>query len=489
MKKKLLTPVLGLVLCVASSAKEMTPAHHGYEQGKRAGIREGRDRVGHRADRDGEADGYAAGLLQGQQQLVDSAYSQGLAQGIAEGTARGRQEGHEAGLESGQKDGQTEGESKAREAADKAAATAVAVRAKNDGEARAHSADPRADGVRLGSQAGAERAKKEANERDFARARADYRGKQFESAPKSRSDVRQAPLTFHGVSLLAQADPETLFGHPSSPGPDWRYLNYGSDNEEYQRAYRRGYSEGVREGFNDGYEREYRYGYDRAFGLGIANAHVGNLQTTADQAYEEGFAKSHAESFEQANRVAHQQAYTPAFEASYSSTYATAYPQFEAVHYKTQEDTAFRAIYDPPYQEAFKAQELTTFNERYPKEAKLAYDAGWKSEAGDFVRRPVRLLEAWVAPTEVEGLGLLCVRVRNFSDQTVAGNRLRVSFGPSTSRFYHPIPAGSEMVVTGLLRMRGQVPSGSEIFGAIVSDGKTYPLDTVVLGPPPSAGP
>ena len=474
------------LMTLSLGAKEMSPAHHGFEQGKQAGIREGRDRVGNRAHVDGEHDGYAAGILQGQQQLLDSAYSQGLAQGQTDGTLRGRQEGRDQGLEQGRKDGQEQGEAKARTAADQAAASAVKVRAQSDGQARAASSNPKADGIRLGDQAGAQRAKKEAEAKDFVRARQDYRAKQFATPAKDRSDVRQAPLTFETGSWLAERDVHAVFGRPSCPGPDWRYLRYGSDNEEYQQAYRRGYSEGVRQGFNDGYDREYRYGYDRAFGLGISQAHVTNLQATADGAYEEGFAQSHQQAFEQANRAAHQEVFTPTFEAAYSSTYAAVYPEFEAQHYKSEEESAFRALYDPPYREAFDAQELLTFDERYPKEAKQAYDAGWKSEAQDFARRPVRILEAWVTPTEVEGLGLLCVRIRNFSDKTVAGNRLRVSFGSSTSRFYHPVPANSEMTVTGLLRMRGAVPAGSEVFGAIESDGKTYPLDQVELSSSPT---
>lgn len=485
--KKLGPFVVALGLFSSVWAKDMTPAHHGFEQGKQAGIREGRDRVGDRAHRDGEFEGYSAGVAQGQQQLLDTAFSQGLAQGRTEGAIQGRQEGREQGLEQGRKDGQEQGEAKARTAADQAAATAVKARAQADGQARANSSNPKADGIRLGEQAGAQRAKKEAEDKDFARARKDFRAKQFAIPAKGRSDVRQAPLTFETGSWLADIDLTATFGRPSCPGPDWRYLRFGSDNEEYQRSYRQGYSEGVRQGFNEGYDREYRYGYDRAFSLGISQAHVGNLQATGEQAYQEGFAQAHQEAFAQANKSAHQESFTPSFEAAYASTYSTVYPQFEAQHYKTEEETVFRASYDPPYRQAFDTQEVVTFNERYPKEAKLAYDAGWKSEAQDFARRPVRILDAWVTPTEVEGLGLLCVRIRNFSDQTVAGKRLRVSFGSSTSRFYHPVPANSEMTVTGLLRMKGDVPVGSEIFGAIESDGKTYPLDQVQLGTPPTA--
>ena len=103
--KNLLSVLLGLSLLGTAWAKEMTPAHHGYEQGKQAGIREGRDRVGDRAYRDGDIEGYAAGLAQGQQELLDSAYTQGLSQGANDGATRGRQEGRDSGLEQGRQDG------------------------------------------------------------------------------------------------------------------------------------------------------------------------------------------------------------------------------------------------------------------------------------------------------------------------------------------------------------------------------------------------
>lgn len=477
--------ILGL-FASALNAKEMSPYHHGYEQGKQAGRCEGRERVGDAGCYEGEQEGYAAGILFGQQQLIDAAWSQGLALGQTDGTARGREEGRQQGLEEGEREGLEQGESKARAAADQAALTAVTPRAQADGQSRAAVANPQADGERDGRSAGLERARREANEKDFSRARQDYRNKRFATAPRERSSVRQAPMAGWPPNAWPVAGPGVgIFGSRGCPGPDYRYLRYGSDNEEYQRGYRQGYREGVRDGFDDAYQRQYRYAYDRAYSLGTAQAQVVNLQETVDKAYQEGFDKAHQAAFTQARQIAHQQAFTPAFESAYSATYASLYPQLEAQHYRTIEEATFQSVYGPPYKAAFDSSEIASFDESYPKQAKLAYDEGWKAEALDFRQRPVRLLEAWRTATDVEGVQLLTVKLRNFSDHPVPGNRVRVSLGDQTSRLYHPLPPQSEVTVTGLLRLRGEIPDGVELFAVIDNDGQRLPLGTVLVSAQP----
>lgn len=465
-------------------AKELSPYHHGYEQGKQAGRCEGRERVGDAGCYEGENEGYTAGILFGQQQLIDAAYSQGLALGQSDGTARGREEGQQQGLEDGQREGGEQGQSKAQTAADQAALTAVTPRAEADGMSRAATAHPQTDGEREGRAAGLERARRVANEKDFSRARQDYREKRFASLPKSRSNVRQAPMARLSPGAWPSPGP-ALFGGRGCPGPDYRYLRYGSDNEEYQRGYRQGYCEGVRDGFDDAYDRQYRYAYDRAYALGMAQAQVANLQETADQAYQKGFEQAHQVAFSQAHQRAHQQAFTPAFESAYSTTYASLYPQFEAQHYQTIEEATFQSVYGPPYKAAFDSSEVASFDENYPSQAKLAYDEGWKAEALDFRERPVRVLEAWRTATDVEGIQLLTVRLRNFSDQAVPGNRVRVSLGDQTSRLFHPLPPQSEVTVTGLLRLRGEIPDGVELFAVMDNGGQRLPLGTVMVSAHP----
>lgn len=480
------TCLLLLLMTPPVLAKEMSPHRHGYEQGKAAGRREGRERVGDRSYYQGERDGYAAGSLEGQRQLIDEARAQGLSLGQTEGSSQGRQEGQENGLEQGRAEGGEQGEVKARESADAAARNAVTSRAEKDGRTRALLATPEADGKRSGTEAGFERAQKVANEKDFSRARDDYRNRQFSTPAKSKTEVRQAPLAIEPGNWLLPHPSEVVFGRVSCPAPDWRYLRYGSDNEEYQRGYRQGYTEGMRDGFEERYEREYRHGYDHAYALGISQARVGNLQSTVDEAYQQGFAQAHESAFRQAYKQAHQEAFQPAFEAAYAYTYAKLYPEFEKEHYATIEETTFQSLYNPPYQAAFQKFEEESFTENYPKQAKLAYDQGWIAEAKDFSERPVRLLEAWRTPTDVEGVQLLTVKLRNFSSQTVAGSRVRVSFGPQTSRLYHPLPPESEVTVTGLLRLRGDQPEQAELFAVIDNDGKRLPLGTLNVTTAPS---
>jgi flagellar biosynthesis/type III secretory pathway protein FliH len=469
-----------LLLALPLFARELTPYRHGYEQGRQAGCREGRERLGDAGCYQGDQEGFAAGILFGQQRLIDGAWAQGLAAGQAEGSERGRREGFDSGQESGRQEGLAQGESQARLAADGAARDSVGPRALADGQARAALADPVADGLRDGRQAGLQKARREAGEKDYERARSDYRGKRFSAPPRTRTSVRQAPLAASPYAWPGSAaNRQTAFGGHAHPAPDWRYLRYGSDNEEYQRGYREGYCQGVRDGYESGYDRQYRLAFDRAYALGAAQATVANLQETFDQAYQTGFAEIHAESFAKAREAAHREAFTSAYESAYASTYAALYPQYEMAHYRSIEESAFQSLYGPPYQEAFARSEATSFSEAYPAEARRAYDLGWRDEATDFVARPVRVLGAWKTPSDVPGLQLLTVRLRNFSAQTVAGSRIRVSLGAQASRLYHPLPADSEVTVTGLLRLREEVPEQAELFAVIESDGQRLPLGTI----------
>ncbi len=479
--------LLCLVTFVAlpSTAKELTPYRHGYEQGRDAGGREGRERAVCDAEPNGEADGYAIGLTDGRQILLDETWARGLAQGQADGLSEGRSLGRQEGLELGQRDGQLDGEREGFSSADKAAQLAVGPRAQSDGAQRASSASPETEGQRSGETAGLERAKREANVQDYSKARKDYHDKQFAEPVEETVDVRQAPLALAPSSWqLANLAPQasaTLFGRHSHscPSPDWRYLRYGSDNEEFQRGFREGYAEGFRDRYTSQYDWKYQLAYDSAYRIGISRATVGNLQATADEAYQEGFHQGRQTGHDGAQTLAHKEAYGKTFESVFAKSYADSYPRLEAQHYKVLEEKAFQAIYGPPYQAAFAVAERRSFEQNYPAQAKLAYAQGWKAEAKDFKQRPVRLIAAWVIPTDVPGVRLLSLKMRNFSDSPVAGDRVRVSLGAQTSRLYHAVPAQTEMVVTGLLRIHQELPEKPELFAVIESDGQKLPLGTV----------
>lgn len=281
----------------------------------------------------------------------------------------------------------------------------------------------------------------------------------------------------HPWPFLGRLD--VAFGRPYCPSPDWRYLRYGSDNEEYQRGYRQGYAEGMRDGFEERYQREYRHGFDHSYALGLLQAQTVDVQSTADDAYRQGFDQGHQAAHQQAYDRAHREAFEPAYEAAYAYTYAKLYPELEKEHYRTIEEAVFQSEYGPPYQAAYERFEVQSYQENYPKQAKLAYDEGWKAEAKDFLERPVRLLQAWRTATDVEGVELLTVRLRNFSQQQVPGSNVRVSFGAQTSRLYHPLPPESEVTVTGLLRLRGVQPDQAELFAVFDNGEQRLPLGTV----------
>lgn len=484
MRHYLLQAVLILCLITAvtlpSTAKELTPYRHGYEQGRDAGGREGRERAVCDAEPNGEADGYAIGLTDGRQLLIDETWAQGLAQGQSDGFSEGQGVGREEGLKQGQRDGQKDGEREGFASADKAAQAAVGPRAHNDGAQRAAQANPDAEGRQNGERAGLERAKREANVQDYARARKDYHDKQFAEPIKKAVDVRQAPLTLTPSPWrLSTLSSNSEFGRHSCPNPDWRYLRYGSDNEEFQRGFREGYAEGFRAKYNSQYDWKYQLAFDAAYRIGISRANVGNLQATANEAYQEGFGQGRKQGYEEAQTRAHKQAYTKTFESVFAKSYAENFPKLEAQHYKLLEETAFQAIYGPPYQAAFAAAERQSFDRNYPLEAKVAYAQGWKAEAKDFQQRPVRLIAAWVTPTDVPGVKLVSLKMRNFSQSPVAGERVRVSLGAQTSRLYHALPPQTEMIVTGLLRLHQELPEKSELFAVLDSEGQKLPLGTV----------
>lgn len=477
--------ILQLALCcnTGALAKELTPQRHGYEQGKEAGRREGRERAGDSGGHDGDYNGYADGVKYGQQLLIDRAYQDGYSRGQIEGAEVGRQQGQVSGDERGRAKGEEEGKIQAKSDADKAALKVVAEPAAAAGHQRASLAKPTDDGRRDGQDAGGKRARAEALAKDYPKARKDYSNRQFATPPKVQESVRQAPMA-QDITIpwsLVGLGREMSFGRPSSPSPDYRYLRYGSDSEDYRRGYRDGYAKGVGEGFRDEYDHQYRYSYDRAYERGTSQARVSNLQDTVNKAYEKGFAESHKLAFQQGEQEAYTRTYSLAHSAAYSAAYQEVFPIYQAEHFKAVEQASFKAIYDPPYQTAFQVAEQNAFEQRYPLEAKATYDRGWKDEAQDFVERPVRLLKAWLSPTDVEGVKLVTIIVRNFSSEPIDGNKLRVSLGLEASRFYRSLPPQSQVTVTGILRVRGEDPGKTELTLVYDNGQKTLLLGKVTL--------
>lgn len=474
---------LVLAFCILATlvleAKPLTPYNQGYDQGRQAGRREGRERGGVDGRYDGEADGYQQGLIQGQQNLQSEAWQSGLSQGQTEGATAGRTKGQKAGLKLGTEEGQVEGQRRGRKSADQAALKAVSERARTEGRERAALADPKKDGVIQGKQAGIVRAQARADEIDFPRGREAYRQEQFQRPIQQESEVRQAQLS--GALPLWYRRSAVHFGRRARPGCDYRYCRYPSDNEEFQRAYRKGYYAGYCSAYDSQYNWRYRTAFDSNFRWGLNQARGVNLEEHGKQAYQEGYQASFEKSFQTAQESARKQAYTSAFEAAFQAAYETHYPEFERTHYVQLEEQAFQELYGPVFQSVFDKHEQTSFQKHYPEEARVAYQTGRRVEKADFEKRPVRMLSAWLTPTDIVGLQLVSLKLRNFSDGTVAGHRIKVEFGDENSRLYHPLPANSVTIVTGIFRVRGESQIPSEVSAALTQDGLTVSLGRIAI--------
>lgn len=468
-----------LTLAVAE-AKPLTPYNQGYDQGRQAGRREGRERGGIDGRCDGEADGYQQGLIQGQQQLQNEAWAQGQTRGQQEGQSAGAARGEEAGLKLGEEEGTLEGQRRARLAADQAALEAVKLRALTDGRDRAASVDPVAEGRQKGRAAGQERARQQAAETDFQRGREEYRQERFQSPVAQEQKVRQAQLS-SALPLWYRAGEQPL-GRRARPPCQYRFCHYPSDNEEFQRAYRKGYYAGYCSAYDSQYDWEYRSAFNLNLRWGANQARGGDLSQHTEQAYREAYESSFQQSFQEAQESARKEAFTVAFEISFQQEYAKLYPGLEKEHYARLEEEAFQAEYGPQYQPVFDKVEAETFAKSYPEEAIKAYAEGRKAEKREFESRPVRLLGAWLTPTDVEGLQLLSLKVRNFSAQTVAGHRVKVNLGEKNSRLYHALPANSVVTITGLFRIHQGESVPEQLSAALTTEAGLIPLGQLGVG-------
>ena len=176
-------------------------------------------------------------------------------------------------------------------------------------------------------------------------------------------------------------------------------------------------------------------------------------------------------------------AYSKAFELSFAEAYAQNYPQFRKSHYKEVENQAFESLYRERYLKVFEPTSEKTYLETLPGEKKRQYLEGVRAEKADFENRPVRLLDAWMTPTDVGNLSLLSVRLRNYSEEPIPGYRVHLFLGEETSRLYHSIPARSEVVVTGVFKFTERKPPNSELSATFRRDDQDLPIGKLPIKP------
>jgi hypothetical protein len=305
----------------------------------------------------------------------------------------------------------------------------------------------------------------------------------------AKINQRQSQLSWEPFRLLGSFDMTAEFGRRSPPPCDYRYCQYPSDNEEFQRGFRLGYDAGYRSAFNNKYDWNYDIAFRNAVSWGAAQATSGglNLEDLREEAYETARQKAYEEAYQQALAQSREAAYTAAFKVAFSKSYAEFYPHYRADHYARVEEEAFQSIYGGPYGEAFARASTKSFDQTLPTARKEAYKQGRLVEKSDFTKRPVRILEAWITPTEIESISLVSVRLRNFSSESVAGHKVHLFFGQENSRLYHAIPANSEVVVTGAFRVNPGEAWPDKLAATLKVDDRDLSVGSIAVGERPQS--
>lgn len=477
-----------LLLCLAvttlSWAKPLTPYNQGYDQGRQAGRREGEQRGRDDGCIDGRQDGYQAGYQQALQAFVSQAQDEAFQQGAQEAKEKGNQQGTADGLRLGRDEGLRAGAVAGEKSADDTARQEVTPKAYTAGIQRAQAAHPKSDGARDGGADGLKRARTLAHKEDYPRGQAEVKARFFAEPVSQQLQQRQSQLSL-AWRPLAWVRSDATFGKRPRPNCDYRFCSYPSDNEEFQKAYRKGYDAG----FVSGYDSKYSWYYDIEFrqsaSIGASQARPGNLDSARDEGYHSGYDQTFESVYKQALATAKEEAYAQAFQQAFSQSYSLSYPKYLKSHSESVEKEAFESLYRAPYKEAFGAASEASFAKNLTAQRQAAFQQGIADEKADFAKRPVRLLEAWVTPTDVPGIRLLSVRLRNFSSQPVQGHRVHLFWNKQSSRLYHALPPKSVVVVTGAFRLDSPELQDRDLAATINCNGKDLPLGKVSVWPSP----
>ena len=338
--------------------------------------------------------------------------------------------------------------------------------------------------MREGRIDGKKRAEQSARQEDYEAARKQFREQRYAGAPAQRIEQRQNQLS--SAPTWPTGNLEFVVGKRPRPACDFRYCSYPSDNEEFQKGYRKGYRAGYHSGFDNKYQWYYDIEFRRALTWGANQARPGNLDEVREESHQAAYETAFQNSYEKALAEAKERAYAEAFKVAFSEAYSRFYPQYLDSHYKRVEGEAFESLYRETYLLNFQRASEEWYAKTLPGARKRAFQQGLADEKADFQRRPVRLLEAWLTPTDVGEISLLTVRLRNFSDRPVAGHRVHLFWGPEKSRLYHTLPANSVVTVTGAFKTRSGTLLSRDLTATLTDSGKDLSLGTVSVWPTPA---
>lgn len=433
----------------------------GNSDGQAPGSREGQERGMTEGRAAGVERGYREGKDRCEREEAQKAYDHGFFIGMNDGRYQGSNDGQNSGRQDGDNDGRTAGTNDGQSRADHDAQTAAAPAGAQTGTAAADRSDAAARGAAEGTAAGDSAAQDDAQRVDFERGRSDYR-KQRVAIPVDVQDAfpQKTPLLIQaaakaqsGSSLIKNffsavaaklsfsADSRSDRGDDElgNANPDFRYFNptriYPTPEET--TAYQRGYRSGYINGFNGAYGQAFNQGMNqtRPDGerRGCDDARRENYDASARQGYTEGRQKGYSDTFHLAHDAAYKTAYDYAFRANSDSAYRASYQDDYNRYFSQARDAAYQREYGEIYQAAFDPAKEAKYNDVYPQYAARQYKAGQAAEAQDFVDRPIRLMDAQITETIVNGLFepgeplRVKLTIRNFSDQAIAAQNVKLT--------------------------------------------------------------
>lgn len=411
----------------------------GVLDGRHPGAQEGHERGKVDGQRSGLQEGERAGFDRCFRELKDRNFDAGYADGYRQGDREGSLEGEERGTADGRAKGETEGREDGRRKADQDAAVAASPAGKAKGIEQANRSDATARGNADGLVAGDRQAAQRALEVDYPAGRKAYRESRYAEPVENTDEFSNlaAGANASRFSKLTQAissarnEVSTL--QETQASPDYRYYSpnprYGTTEEN--TAYIQGYREGYNQGFSSEYDSSFRNAQSDALRrgqeIGCREAERRDYREFYARGVEQGRLKGHQDGYQRGYDNAHRVAYRMAFDWARDKAYGETYPVAYERHFENARAHAYAERVNELYEAAFEAARARKFAEVYPRYAEEQQARGRADEARDFAERPVRVLDAEVTETILNGVFepgealRVKLQLRNFAPQAVQG--------------------------------------------------------------------
>jgi len=408
----------------------------GQNNGFADGAREAAERAGPEGEREGRERGYNEGYQRCYDDQAKRNYDIGYADGFQYGENRGATDGERQGRSEGDRRGESEGHSDGLNRADRDADAAATPPGRRQGIDEANQTDARERGYRDGLVAGEQRARRTAIEVDYPKGRKDYRDSRFAEPIENQDEFDLSVLQplnwekefYKNFKIKTAKDFINRFAFAS---PDYRHSNpngnYSTpeENSAYSDGYRSGYDSGFSSNYSGIYDRAYHHAFQMGSSQGCHVAQNQDFSSHRRRGYDSGESDGYSRGYQPAYDRAYRWAYDSAFRSASDSAYRSSYDDYYRSHYESARRDAYesqvRALYNAGHQQG----DAEKFAEKYPLFAKEEYARGVADETTDFTQRPVRMLEAEISESIVNGLMepleklRFKVQLRNFANHEI----------------------------------------------------------------------